>query len=85
MQYSYLQFCEDKVEQCGECQGPTAGTGHPESFLVHRAGVAAMLQKKIHRGAFLCVSRMKRDFLLPVIDMNQVTFGSNFLFEFCVG
>lgn len=80
MQYSCWQFCEDKVEQHGECQGPTAGTGHPESFLVHRGGVTIILQKKIYRGAFLHVGRMEKDFLLLVIDMNQVTFGSSFSF-----
>lgn len=60
---------------------PAAGTGYPEPFLVHRDRVTTMLQKKIYRGALLCVGNgMERDFLLPVLDMNQVTFGSDFFF-----
>lgn len=84
MQYSCWQFCEEKVQLHGKCQSPTAGTGHPES-VTSTPSVTTMLQKKICRAASLHFGRMERDFLLPAIGVNLVTFGSNFISEFCDG
>lgn len=79
MQYSCCQFCEGKVQLHAKCQNPTAGTGHAES-LTDAQGVTTMLQQKICKAASLYFGRMERDFLFPAIDVNLVTFGSNFLF-----
>lgn len=79
MQYFGCQFSEDKVQLHGKCQSPPADSGHPKS-LTGAQRVTTMLQKKICGAASLHFGRMERDLLLPAIDVNLVTFGSNFLF-----
>lgn len=77
MKCSCWKLSEDKAHLHGKC--PTADRGHPKS-LTDAQRVITVLQKRICRAASLHFCRIERDILPPVVDVNLVTFGSNFLF-----
>lgn len=85
MQYSCWQFCEDKVEQYGECQLLVQDTLSP--FWCTESGWLPCFRKRsIGELSYVLEMEWKETFCFLYLTWTRWPLGPTFsLFEFCVG